>query len=59
MALWLARPGFGEGEMPALFLPADKPSECVWLLQDLECKLTVSEARGTYLPKMLQPARKS
>ena len=30
-----------------LFLPADKPSECVWLLQDLECELTVSEALGS------------
>jgi hypothetical protein len=27
-----------------LFLAADKPSECLWLLQDIECELTVSEA---------------
>jgi hypothetical protein len=30
-----------------LFLPADKPSECVWQLQDLECELTVSEVLGS------------
>jgi hypothetical protein len=27
-----------------LFLAPDKPSECLWLLQDIECELIVSEA---------------
>ena len=27
-----------------LFLAPDKPSECLWLLQDIECELTFSEA---------------
>jgi len=27
-----------------LFLPPDKPSECLWLLQDLDCELIVPEA---------------
>jgi predicted nucleotidyltransferase len=27
-----------------LFLAPDKPSECLWLLQDVECELTFSES---------------
>ena len=27
-----------------LFLPPDKPAECLWFLQDIECGLTFSQA---------------
>jgi hypothetical protein len=43
LGYWAAPRGTVDVDL-TLFLPPDKPSECVWLLQDLGCKLTVAQA---------------
>jgi hypothetical protein len=43
LGYWAAPRGTVDVDL-TLFLPPDKPSACVWLLQDLGCKLTAAQA---------------
>lgn len=43
LGYWAAPRGTVDVDL-TLFVPPDKPSECVWLLQDLGCKLTAAPA---------------
>ncbi|MCU0981861.1 MAG: hypothetical protein MUF25_22140 [Pirellulaceae bacterium] len=35
-----------------VFLPPDRPSECLWLLQDLGCEMDTAAALGTCVPQV-------
>ena len=43
LGYWAAPRGTLDVDL-TLFLPLDKPSECIWLLEDLGCELSASEA---------------